>query len=54
MTLDGIGEARSDALIKGRPYTAKNQLADKNIVPVVVCDKIKDQIIAKQVPPTKK
>ena len=49
MTLDGIGEARSDAIIKGRPYTAKNQLVDKSIVPAAVYDKIKDQIVAKQV-----
>lgn len=49
MTLDGIGEARSDAIIKGRPYRAKNELADKNIVPQAVYDKIKDRIIAKQV-----
>ena len=31
MTLDGIGEARSDAIIKGRPYRAKNELVDKEI-----------------------
>ena len=49
MTLDGIGEARSDAIIKGRPYRAKNELADKNIIPQAVYDKIKDRIIAKQV-----
>lgn len=49
MTLDGIGEARSDAIIKGRPYRAKNELADKNILPQAVYDKIKDRIIAKQV-----
>lgn len=49
MTLDGIGEARSDAIIKGRPYRAKNELADKNVIPQAVYDKIKDRIIAKQV-----
>ena len=48
MALDGIGEARSDAIIKGRPYKAKNELADKKIVPQKVYDTIKDQIIAKQ------
>ena len=49
MTLDGIGEARSDAIIKGRPYRAKHELVDKGILPQGVYDKIKDQIIAKQV-----
>ena len=48
MTLDGIGEARSDAIIKGRPYKAKNELADKKIVPQKVYDTIKEQIVAKQ------
>jgi len=49
MTLDGIGEARSEAIIKGRPYKAKNELTDKKVVPQKVYDTIKDQIIAKQV-----
>lgn len=49
MTLDGIGDARSDAIIKGRPYRAKNELVDKSLVPQAVYDKIKDRIIAKQV-----
>ena len=48
MTLDGIGDARGDAIIKGRPYKAKNELADKKIVPQKVYDTIKDQIVAKQ------
>lgn len=48
MTLDGIGDARSDAIIKGRPYRAKNELADKGIIPQAVYDKIKDKIIARQ------
>lgn len=48
MTLDGIGEARSKAIIKGRPYRAKDELVDKNIIPEGVYAKIKDQIIAHQ------
>ncbi len=51
MTLDGIGDARSDAIIKGRPYRAKNELADKGVIPEAVYDKIKDRIIARQPPP---
>jgi DNA uptake protein ComE-like DNA-binding protein len=48
MTLKGIGEGRAKAIIKGRPYKRKDELAQKNIVPESVYDGIKDQIIAKQ------
>jgi DNA uptake protein ComE-like DNA-binding protein len=48
MTLEGIGDARAKAIIKGRPYKGKDDLVDKNIIPQAVYDKIKDQIIAKQ------
>ena len=48
MKLDGIGEARAKAIIKGRPYKAKDELVEKNIIPQGVYDKIKDGIIAKQ------
>ncbi len=48
MKLDGIGEVRAKAIIKGRPYKGKDELVDKNIVPQAVYDKIKDKIIAKQ------
>ena len=47
--LKGIGDARADAIIKGRPYKAKNELVDRKIVPENVYNDIKDKIIAKQV-----
>ena len=44
--IPGIGDAYSKRIIDGRPYTAKNQLVSKGILPQGVYDKIKDQIIA--------
>ncbi len=46
--LTGIGDARAEAIIKGRPYRAKNELVDKKILTKSVYDKIKDKIIARQ------
>lgn len=42
----GIGDAYSKRIIDGRPYTAKNQLVSRGVLPQGVYDKIKDSIIA--------
>jgi competence protein ComEA len=42
----GIGDAYSKRIIDGRPYTAKNQLVTRSILPQATYNKIKDQIIA--------
>lgn len=46
--LPGIGKARAEAIVKGRPYKGKDELVQKNILPKAVYDKIKDKIIAHQ------
>jgi DNA uptake protein ComE-like DNA-binding protein len=48
MTLKGIGDARAEAIIKGRPYARKDELVKKKILPESVYNEIKDQIVAKQ------
>ena len=44
--LPGVGDAYSKRIIDGRPYTAKNQLVTRGILPSSVYDHIKDQIVA--------
>ncbi len=45
-SLPGIGDAYAAKIVGGRPYTAKNQLTTKGVIPQNTYDKIKDQIIA--------
>ncbi len=47
-TLPGIAKARSEAIIKGRPYKGKDELLSKKILPENVYNDVKDKIIAKQ------
>lgn len=46
--LPGVGVARAEAIIAGRPYKGKDELYQKNIIPKSVYEKIKDKIIARQ------
>ena len=47
--LPGVGDAYSKRIIAGRPYTAKNQLTSRGIVPQATYDKISGMIIAHKV-----
>jgi DNA uptake protein ComE-like DNA-binding protein len=44
--LPGVGDAYAKRIIDGRPYTAKNQLVTRGILPRAVYDKIADRIVA--------
>ena len=46
--LPGIGDAYSKRIIDGRPYTMKNQLTQRGILPQATYDKIKDSVVAKR------
>ena len=45
-TLPGIGDAYARRIVAGRPYSSKNQLVTKGILPRGVYDKIQSRIIA--------
>ena len=44
--LPGMGDAYVQRIVAGRPYTAKNQLNTRGVIPQEEYEKIKDQIIA--------
>lgn len=46
--LPGIGAARSEAIIKGRPYKSKDDLRRNKVLPSNVYQGIKDRIVARQ------
>ena len=47
-SLPGIGDAYGQKIIDSRPYTQKDQLVSKKIIPQSVYNKIAPMIIAKQ------
>jgi DNA uptake protein ComE-like DNA-binding protein len=47
--LTGMGDAYAQRVIAGRPYTAKNQLTTRGILPASEYDRIKESIIAHRV-----
>ncbi len=52
LALPGMGRAYVQRIVAGRPYTAKNQLLTRGILPEPAYEKIAVQIVAKRVPKT--
>jgi DNA uptake protein ComE-like DNA-binding protein len=50
LALPGMGRAYIQRIIAGRPYTAKNQLLTRGILPETAYEKIAPQIVAKRIP----
>ena len=52
MSLDGIGEVRSDAIIRARPFKVKTELVERRIIPEALYEKLADKVMARPVPAT--
>ena len=46
--LPGVGDAYAKRIVEGRPYSSKNQLVTRGILPPAAYDRIKDGIVAKR------
>ena len=46
--LPGVSDSDSAKIIQGRPYTDKNQLVSRHVLPEATYDKIKEHVVAKQ------
>jgi len=51
LALPGMGRAYVQRIIAGRPYTAKNQLVSRGVLPEAAYDKIAQQIVARRIHP---
>ena len=47
-TLPGIGEVRAQDIVRHRPYARKDDLVRKKVIPRLVYEGIREQVIAKQ------
>ncbi len=48
--LPGMGDAYAKRVIAGRPYTAKNQLVTRGVLPQAAYERIRDHVVAHRVP----
>jgi competence protein ComEA len=46
--LPGIGDVYAEKIIQGRPYQRKDELVQKEIIPLATYEQIKDKIVAWQ------
>ena len=52
MTLDGIGEVRSAAIIRARPFRTKGELVERRLIPEALYDKLADKVTVRPIPGT--
>ncbi len=49
LALPGMGPVYVDRIVDGRPYTAKNQLTQRGILPVAAYLRLRDLVVAHRV-----